>query len=147
MEMIWEYRRAFSLRHSSCIGIIGPYMAVLTLSWQLNDGPHKIDPFVRACQALAEQSANFKVARYILAMLKALSLEHGLEYPEEAIKILNESTLPPEALEDVPMEMRIPIPPRSRGRQSGQLSPGTTSSESVGELLARWTGPSSEEPQ
>jgi hypothetical protein len=145
MEMVWAYRRAFSLRHSSCIGLLGPYLVVLTLSPQLRDGPHKTEPFVRACQALVEHAENFPVASYILAMLKALDMEHQFGFPEEARMVLQESTLSPEDLEDVPMEMHIPIPPRSRGRQVPLGSPRGVTSESVGNLLARWAGPSSEE--
>lgn len=143
MEMTWAYRRTFSLRHSSCIALLGPYVVILTLLPQLSDGPHKTEPFVRACQALAEHAENFPVVPYILAMLKALGMEHQLEFPEEAKAILQASVLKPEELEDIPMEMQIGIPPRRRGRQGGPVSPVT--SETVGELLARWAVPSSDE--
>jgi hypothetical protein len=146
MEMLWVYRRAFSLEHSSCVGLLGPYMVVLTLSPQMRDGPHKTEPFVRACQALVEQAENFPVAPYILAMLKALDMEHQFGFPEEARAVLQESNLQPEEMEDIPMEMKIAIPPRNRGRAGVPGSPVVTS-QSVGELLARWAGPSSEEPQ
>jgi hypothetical protein len=146
METIWAYRRAFSLRQSSCTGLLGPYLVVLTLSPQLRDGPHKTEPFVRACQALVEHAENFPVAPYILAMLKALDMEHQFGFPEEARVVLQESMLSLEDLEDVPMEMHIPIPPRSRGRQVVHGSSSRITSESVGDLLARWAGPSSEEP-
>ncbi len=145
MEMIWTYRRAFSLRNSSCIGLLGPYMVVLTLSPQLIDGAHKYEPFVRACQALIEHSENFPVASYIIAMLKALDMEHQFGFPEEARLILQESNLQPEELEDIPMEMRIPVPPRNRGAAGNRGSSPVATSESVGELLARWAGPSSDE--
>jgi hypothetical protein len=125
---------------------LGPYMVVLTLSPQLRDGPHKTEPFVRACQALVEHAENFPVAPYILAMLKALDMEHQFGFPEEARAILQKSNLQPEDTEDIPMEMKIPIPPRHRGRPGVPGSPVATS-QSVGELLARWAGPSSEEPQ
>ena len=96
-------------------------MVVLALSPQLRDGAHKNEPFVRACQALVEHSENFSVAPYILAMLKALDMEHQFEFPEEARMILQESSLQPEELEDIPMEMRIPIPPRRRPWTSSHL--------------------------
>ena len=140
MEMIWVYRKAFSLQHCSCIGLLGPYMAVLTLSPQLGDGHHKAEPFIRACQALAEHAEHFPVAPYILAMLKALDMEHDFGFPEEARMILQESSLQPEELEDIPMEMTIRIPPRGRGGSGLPAAP-----ETVGELLARWASPSSEE--
>jgi hypothetical protein len=143
MEMIGAYRRAFSLRNGSCIGLLAPYMAVLTLLPQLRGGPHKTEPFVRACQALAEHAENFPVAPYILAMLKALDMEHNFGFPEEARLVIQESRLQPEDLEDIPMEMQIPVQPRSR--QGPQGLSGANKSESVGDLLARWTGLSSEE--
>jgi hypothetical protein len=137
--VIWTYRKAFSLQHSSCIGLLGPYMVVLTLSPQLRDGPHKNEAFVRACQALAEHADNFPVAPYVLAMLKALDMEYQFGFPEEARSILRESNLHPEDLEDIPMEIRITFPPRDRG--------AVATSESVGKLLARWAGPSGEDSQ
>ncbi len=147
METTWAYRRAFSLHHCSCVGLLAPFTVVLTLSPQLRDGPHKNEPFVRACQALAENAANFPVAPYILAMLKALDLEHQFGFPDEARKILQKSDLQPKELEDIPMLMQIPIAPKLRGRTGGPGSSGGVTSESVGSLLARWTGPSSEEHQ
>lgn len=122
-------------------------MVVLTLSPQVRDGPHKHEPFVRACQALVEHAENFPVAPYILAMLKALDMEHRFGFPDEARMILQESSLQPEELEDVPMEMRIPIPSKNRGRAGGPGPPGAATWESVGELLARWAGPSGVESQ
>ena len=147
MELVWNYRRTFSLQHSSCIGLLSPYMVVLTVSPQLSDGPHKVEPFVRACKALVEHSDRFPVAPYILAMLKALDLEHGFAFPDEARAILNESNLQPELLDDISMEMRIPIPRRHLDRASFPGPGGAATSESVRELLARWVSPSSEEPQ
>jgi hypothetical protein len=138
MDVIWTYRKAFSFQHSSCVGLLGPYMVVLTISPQLRDGPHKNELFVRACQALVEHAENFPVAPYILAMLKALDMEHQYGFPEEARMILRESNLHPEDLDDIPMEMRVTIPLRDRG---------VVTSESVGELLARWAGPSGEDSQ
>jgi hypothetical protein len=139
MEVIWTYRKAFSLHHSSCVGLLGPYMVVLTLCPQLRDGPHKNEAFVRACQALAEHADNFPVAPYVLAMLKALDMEYQFGFPDDARAILRDSNLHPDDLDDIPMEMRITVPPRDRG------APPT--SESVGELLARWAGPSAEDSQ
>lgn len=147
MEVIWLYRRAFSLRQSSCIGLIGPYMVVIALSPQLGDGTHKVEPFVRACQALTEHAVNLPVASYILAMLKALEMEHHFRFPDEARLVLQESDLQPEELEDIPMEMKIPIARRPRGRQGLPHPPGTVTSETVGELLARWVCPSTEDPE
>ena len=145
MQTVRTYRKAFSLRHSSCAGLLAPYMAVLALSPQLKDGSHKIEPFVQACQALGEHAENFPVAPYILAMLKALDMEHQLQFPEEVRTVILESKLQPEDLEDVPMEMQIPVPPRGR---TGPLGlPEAITSVTVGELLARWTGPSSEDLQ
>ncbi|KAF7511200.1 hypothetical protein GJ744_005097 [Endocarpon pusillum] len=141
METIWAYRKTFSLRHSSCIGLLGPYMVVLTLSPQLRDGAHKNEPFIRACQALVELSENFPVAPYILAMLKALDMEHQFGFPEEAIMILQESSLQPEELEDIPVEMRVPILTRSPVVAGDPGSSPVATTESVGELLARWAGP------
>ena len=145
VEMIGAYRRVFSLRNSSCIGLLAPYMVVLTLSPQIKDGPHKIAPFVRACQALVEHTENFPVTPYILAMLKALDMEYNFGFPEEVRAIIQRSGLQPEELEDVPMEMQIPIPRRSR--QGLQGSSGESQTESLGDLLARWTGPSDTKPQ
>jgi hypothetical protein len=147
MEMIWTYRRAFSLQHTSCVGLLSPYMVVLTLSPQLRDGPQKIEPFVRACKALVEYAESFPVAPYILAMLKALDVEHDFGFPEEAKLILQESYLPPQELGDIPMELQIPVPHRPRHRASVLRPPGSVNSESVGDLLARWAGVSNGEPQ
>jgi hypothetical protein len=121
-------------------------MAVLTLPPQLQDGPQKVEIFVRACQALIEHSENFPVAPYLVAMLKALDMEHKFGFPERVRMILDQSKLQPEEMEDIPMEMQISMPLRPRRRQGVPASPGITS-ESVGEILARWAGPSSEEPQ
>lgn len=118
-------------------------MAVLALSPQLKDGPHKVEPFVRACRALVEHTENFPVAPYILAMLKALDMEHQFQFPEAVRVVLQESRLQPEDLEDVPMEMQIFISPR--GRMGPLGSHETITSVTVGELLTRWTGPSSED--
>ena len=115
IDMMWAYRRSFSLRHSSCVGLLGPFMVVVTLSPQLRDSPQKIEPFIRACQALSEQADNFPIASYILAMLKALDMEHNLEFPEEVRAVLLKSGLQQEDLKDIQMEMRIPIPPRPPG--------------------------------
>lgn len=116
-------------------------MVALTLSPQLRDGAHKNEPFIRACQALVEHSENFPVAPYILAMLKALDMEHQFGFPKEAIMILQESSLQPEELEDIPVEMRIPILTRTRGVAGDPGSSPVATTESVGELLARWAGP------
>lgn len=147
MEMLWAYRRIFSIQHSSCVGLFGPYMVVVTLAPQLRDGPYKTESFIGACQALAEYAENFPVAKYILAMLKALEMEHDFGFPEGARTILQGSNLRPEELKDIAMEMQIPITARHRGRTGGSGSPVAVTSETVGELLARWTGPSSEEPR
>lgn len=122
-------------------------MAVLTLSPQLKDGPHKAEPFVRACQALVEHAENFPVASYILTMLKVLDMEHQFGFPDEARIVLQESNLRPEELDDIPMEMKIPFPPRHGGRSGSTGFKSAVTSESVGDLLARWAGPSGEEPQ
>lgn len=146
--MVFAYRKAFSIHHSSCAGLLGPYMAVVALSPQLRDGPHTVEPFVRACWTLLEHSDNFPVTPYILAMLKALDMEQDLGIPEEAMVILHESHLQPEDLDDIPMEMQIPIRPRRHlGLRGVPGSGGAVTSESVGDLLARWVGPSSEEHQ
>lgn len=120
-------------------------MVVLTLSPQLKDGPHKTAPFVRACHALVEHTDNFPVTPYILAMLKALDMECDFGFPEEVRVIIEKSRLQPEDLEDIPMEMRIPIPRRSR--QGLQGSSKSSQTESMGDLLARWTGALDGEPQ
>jgi hypothetical protein len=139
--MVWKYRRAFSLRHSSCIGLLAPYTVVLTLSSQVRDGPHKHEPFVRACQALVEHGDNFPVAPLILAMLQALDMKQGLGLPPEVLAILQALHLQQADLADVPMEIQIPILPQISTRAKRRA----VSSEPVGELLARWAGPLSDE--
>lgn len=77
-------------------------------------------------------------------MLKALDMENGFAFPDEARTILKESNLQAEDLTDIPMELRVPIP---RGHVDSTSSGGAVTTESLRELLARWVSPSSEEPQ
>lgn len=85
-----------------------PYITVLTLIFQLNDGPHIKELFTRACQGLRETSVNFEMAILLLQATRMLGTQFKVDLPEEAIKYLGDPTSLGRRPFDVPSEISIP---------------------------------------
>jgi len=144
MELLWQFRLAFSFQYSGGIGLVGPIITSYALINHLRVQIEIPALFTRAVQAIREHG-QLAIVPFLLSGLKALEQSHLTQMPPEVhgyMRVLE--GLRPD-LTDVPMEMSVFV--RNDGSfGKGALSQHTLRLESVGSLL-KWYGETMVEQQ